>query len=303
MNPSNLSRSMLSLLTLLYPTCSRSLAARISAGPPIQDIRVSLNKPTPTRLAFRLSWGYLVVVEGSIANLHNLNFLVDTGAYPSIVDEKIASDLGLSPQPAQVNVSNKTVSSRSVVVPSLLLGPLRAESLLVLTQDLSFFQKTLGSKVDAIVGLDVLRKSGFTINYKTMEIVFGPIENMSFSASFETDSPVVTIPMESQHRHLRLVIDTGGPDLMLFQSRVSDSADFQTLGTEVVMDAGGEFQRRKVRIPEVYLGNYKLGSQIAFIADDRKNPGDAFDGVLGVRGARLWKIAFDFEHRRFCWER
>jgi hypothetical protein len=52
---------------------------------------------------------------------------------------------------------------------------------------------------------------------------------MSFSSPFETDTPVVTIRMESQHRQLRLMIDTGGPDAMLFQSRMSDSTGFQTL--------------------------------------------------------------------------
>ena len=114
---------------------------------------------------------------------------------------------------------------------------------------------------------------------------------------------MVTIPMESLHRHLRLVVDTGGPDLMLFQSRLPNATAFQPLGTEHVRDAGGAFQRRRVRIPDVYLGKEKIGSQIAFVVDDRKNYGDNFDGVVGVRGVQLWKIAFDFEHRKFCWER
>jgi hypothetical protein len=90
---------------------------------------------------------------------------------------------------------------------------------------------------------------------------------------------------------------------MLFQSLLSDSPDFQALGTERVMDVSGTFQRRRVRIPEVYLGKVNIGSQIAFIVDDQKDEGDNFDGVLGVRRPQFWKIFFDFEHRKFCWER
>jgi hypothetical protein len=296
-----LSRSLLVIFALSSADRSSSQTATVSVDPPGQESH-SLAYAT-TKVPFHLSWGYLVIVQGSISGVEKLNFLVDTGAYPSVVDQRITHNLGLAEQPARVTLSNQSVQTRLVVLPSLLLGPVRVESLPVLSQDLSFFQKALGYKVDAIVGLDVLRKSSFSINYRTKEILFGQPESLSFSTPFETDTPIVTIRMESRHRQLRLVIDTGGPDMMLFQSRMPDSTGFQTLGTEKVMDVGGTFQRRRVRIPDVYLGKEKIGSQIAFIADDRKHDGDNFDGVLGVKGAQFWKIAFDFEHRRFCWER
>ena len=257
----------------------------------------------PIKLPIRLFWGYLVIVEGSIGNVPNLSFLVDTGAYPSVVDQKIAIRLGLAAQPGRVNLSNKSVQTRVVVLPSLLLGPIEATSLPVLTQDLSFFQKAFGHKVDAIVGLDVLRKSSFSINYKKKEMLFGPVETLTFSAPFDTAVPVVTIRMGFPTQELRLVIDTGGPDLMLLQSRMPHSIGLKELGTETVSDVGGSFQRRKVRIAEVNVGKETIGAQIAFIAEDRKDDGDNFDGVLGMRGPQFWKIAFDFEHLRFSWER
>jgi hypothetical protein len=183
------------------------------------------------------------------------------------------------------------------------LGPIAVESVPVLSQDLSYFQKALGFKVDAIVGMDVLCKSSFTLNYRTREMVFGGVENLTFSTPFETYAPVITVGLELQLKHLRVVVDTGGPDLMLFRSRISDSSGFKGLGVEKVSDASGAFERIRVRIPNVYVGKESVGSQAAYFVDDRKDEGDEFDGVLGVRGAQFWKIAFDFEHRRFCWER
>ena len=293
--------ALLIVLTLSTPGRTCSQTDRVAHAPTGKEPRSQAH--ALANLPFRLQWGYLVIVEGSIGNLGKLNFLVDTGAYPSIIDQKIAHALGLAERPGRVTLTNKSVETRFVVLPSLLLGPIRVESLPAQAQDLSLFQKALGQRVDAVVGLDILGKSSFSVNYRTKELLFGSIGTFTFSTPFVTDTPLVTVQMEFQTRGLRLVIDTGTPDLMLFQSRMPDSYGFQTLATENVMDPGGALQRRKVRIPEMYLGKTQIGSQIAFVVDDRKDEGDNFDGVLGVRGPQFWKIAFDFEHRRFCWER
>jgi hypothetical protein len=253
------------------------------------------------KLPLRLYGGYLVIAEGAIGNIRKLNFLVDTGACPSVVDQNIAVELKLSEQPERVNLWNKSVQAGQVVLPSLSLGPVRVESIPVLSEDLSFLQKALGFKVHAIVGLDVLRKSSFTINYKTKEILFGSPESLTHSVPFDTDTPVVTVRMGFQDRRLRMVVDSGGPDLTLFRSRVSETTGLQALGTETVADASGTFQRTKVRIAELYLGKETVGTQTAFLVDDRKDEGDDFDGVLGVRGLQFWKVAFDFENRMFSW--
>jgi predicted aspartyl protease len=259
-------------------------------------------RPASVKLPIRLFWNYMVIVEGSIGNVQKLHFLVDTGAYPSIVDQKVAHDLGLAEQPARVNLANKSVQAGRVILPSLLLGPVRVEALPVLTQDLSYMQKAVGYKVDAIIGLDVLRRSSFTINYRSKEILFGPVEGLPFSAPFDTDEPVVTIQTRVQNHPLRLVVDTGSPDVMLFQSRMSDSAGMQTLGTQETVNASGTLRLRKVWIPEVYLGQERIGGQAAFIVNDHKDAGDDFDGVLGMKAPQQSKIAFDFERRCFSWE-
>jgi hypothetical protein len=49
-----------------------------------------------------------------------------------------------------------------------------------------------------------------------------------------------------ENHPMRLVVDTGSPDVMLFESRMSDSAGLQTLGTQETVNASGSLRLRKV---------------------------------------------------------
>jgi predicted aspartyl protease len=234
--------------------------------------------------------------------MQGLHFLVDTGAYPSVIDLPIARSLGLAEQPRRVNLSNKSVRTRLVTLPSLRLGSVHVESLPVLTEDLSFMRNALGYKVDAIIGLDILGKSSFTIDFPSKQMYQGAVERMAFSAPFATGVPIVTIQTKFQGQPLRLAVDTGAPGLLLFQSRVPGAIAFREVGRERVADVSGSFESRKVRIPSVFLGNEPIGAQIASVVDDRKDAGDNFDGILGMREPRFSSIAFDFQRGAFFWE-
>jgi predicted aspartyl protease len=301
MNRLRFSRCLLVAVVLSHTKVGWSQTTNVLTDPAPRKTQFLAH--APTKIPIRLYWDYLVLVEGSIGGIRKLTFEVDTGAYPSVIDQRVAQKLGLAEQSSKVNLSKSTVEARLLVLPSIVLGPVRVESIPVLVQDLSGFQKILGHRVDGIIGMDVLMKSSFAIDYRTREMLFGPIDPLTFSAPFDTEMPVVTIRARFQNRQLRLVVDTGGPDLMLFQSRVPEAMALELLGLETVSDVSGTFQRRKIRIPDVNFGKESIGSQFAFVLDDHKDEGDDFDGVLGVRGPQFRKIALDFEQRRFWWER
>jgi hypothetical protein len=257
-----------------------------------------------TTLPFQLCRDYLVVVEGSIGSLEKLTFIIDTGTYPSIVDQRIASTLGLSEREGKVALVNQSVQAKLATLPFLRVGPAGVESVPVLVQDLSSLEKTLRRRIDAIVGLDVLGKNSFSINYRTKRLRFGRVERSQSTVSFETNQPLITVEVRLHDRPVRLLVDTGAADLLLFQSRLKDPISMQGGRAPRANNVGGgDFQLQAVLIPDMRMGKEDLGPQTGFVVADQTDEGHDFDGLLSIRSLHLEEIGFDFENHKISWKK
>jgi len=257
-------------------------------------------------IPFKLYQDYLIVVQGSLGTFDRMNFLVDTGASPTKVDPRIAEGLGLTASvPHTLTLFNQNLDVAQVVLPSLKLGPIRTESLPGVIVNLSHFEKILGVRIDAVIGFDVLSLSSFSIDYRAKQIVFGPIEPSAQSVRFETGPPVLTVELHIHDEPLRLLVDTGAAELVLFECQLPNSLrqlEASSQKQSFLNGAGQEVKLTEVRLRGVRLASTNLGLQKGLAADDNANCGRPFNGVVGVTRLGLKWVAFDFNQRRFSWK-
>ena len=87
-------------------------------------------------LPFKVYRGYVLVVEGSIGGVPHRKLLIDTAAYPSVIDQDLARKLHLSSTSDELRVVGQNLKSEAAVVPLVQVGPVEARNLSVQVQDL-----------------------------------------------------------------------------------------------------------------------------------------------------------------------
>jgi predicted aspartyl protease len=258
----------------------------------------------PNEVSFKLFRGYAIVVRGSVGNLKNLNFLVDTGAVPSVLDQRIAQRLHLTGKTERLSVFTKKVDTERAVVPKLQVGPLQTEALPVVVRDLSFVEDALGTRVDAMIGFDFLSRGPFTIDYQTKKIVFGPIDSSLTAVPYEAHLGYALVELKVRQQSLRLLVDTGASDLVLFASATRDCQDaIKNVGTQAWSNMGGEIRVQQVQLKDAYLGSTPWGAQHVFILPDGGNPPAGLRGLLGVSSLKARRVAFDPNQGIIAWDR
>ena len=244
---------------------------------------------------------FLIVVEGSIGDLNQLHFLIDTGTNPSVVDRRITKKLHLKGYLSKLPVVSGEVASSDALIPSVSIGPVTQPAVRMAVQDLAMLEHELGIRIDAMIGLDVLGGRNFRIDYEAHSITFGPTNSSSGNGTtFQSQPPFVTVEMKMNQQPLHLLVDTGSPELVLFESHLGKGLRSLAGVLRTSRNLHGEFPIREVQLTETELGNSSFGAHRAYVASGHYD-GYGFDGLLGVSALHVRQVSFDFERRLFTW--
>jgi hypothetical protein len=255
---------------------------------------------TRSTLNFKLYRGYLIVVEGSVGELKNLHFVVDTSTSPSIADRRLVEKLGRRQDSGSVSVPGAIVGAGRAELRDVQVGPISAKSLSVLALDLSDLGRELGTRIDMLIGLDVLGQSSFSIDYRARHIIFGTPPSLPFSVPMESGPPLVSVMASLDGRDSRLLVNTGFPDFMLEDAAGERFKKVKIDQSTIAINAaGGEVVCKRGTLRSVRLGEIDLGGQPAVSINRGKKE---FDGSLPIN-ARFREVAFDFEHHMLGFRR
>ena len=276
-----------------------------SFGQNAEPSRITSQSATRVEVQFRLYRKYLIVVQGSLGRFDGLNFLVDTGASPTALDQRIAKKLGLKGRRRELDLLDQSTAVQEAVLPAIQVGPIRGEFLRCVVQDLSPLERNLGVHIDAIVGFDVLGTGSFAIDYESSKIIFGDIEPLPFSLPFDTGLPKLTVQLRVGDEPLRLLLDTGAQDLLLFQCSLPDRLhDLAVVGVKKSSSTRNvAFDVQELRLSAVHLGAAEWPALRVSLVTGNQTCGWPFGGVMGMAAFGLREVAFDFERKMFSFKR
>ena len=244
---------------------------------------------------FDLYQGYFMVVHGSIGPLKNLNFFLDTGTTPSVLDARIARKLGLpSEKSTSIGILGGRTQGGVANLPSLELGPLKRSNLQVVTTDLSFFQKSFPVRIDAIVGLDVLGQRPLVIDYSARAIRFGPAPALSVSVPLRLDQGMAVFDVEIDRTPVHLLLDTGAGSIILFTRATPQSPSAKDPAIRTPQQIG-DFESKQVWLRSLRLGPEEFRQKLALMTRNPKPSQFDYDGLMSPAALGISRVSLDLK--------
>ena len=234
-----------------------------------------------------------MVAEGQFGGVNeHENFVIDTGTSPSIINTRIAKQLALSVASGQETGIAGKLASNVAILPELKIGPIHAISFPVFVMDLSRLERDLGIPIAGQLGLDVLGRTSFRLDYKLRVLEFGEVEQRGVPIPVDSNLPIAVLPVTVAGKSIRLLVDSGTDRLVVFGRRTGQPLPepFSVQGREARMAAGLTIETPSVNM---LVDGSKYSVEKAYLIPRSEDA--LFDGLVGVRALGFLAITFDLK--------
>jgi predicted aspartyl protease len=263
----------------------------------------SLQADENTQLPFRLSSGYLIQVEGRIGDHAHLKFLLDTGATISIVSKRMAQKLKLETQPTHsFSLFDQSFRWETAIVPEVQFGPIRVANVTALVGDLASYSE-FASAADAIIGMDLLRLSNWTIDFGARHLIFAPDPPEAYVAGGDPMAKCLIVEFQVQGHPVHLIVDTGVSGIFLYEDRVRRSVPalhISGIVRNATMDR--QLQVKQGALSDVVLGSRKREVSVVFLPEPGEDVIPGIDGLVGIDAFQARRVRFNFSGKTLSWE-
>lgn len=249
-------------------------------------------------LPFKLHDGYLIRVQCSAAGRPNLTAVIDTGVSETVIDLSLAKRLGLQLRSDKAVFVNKEALVWAVTIPQVELGPVTADSLDGIAADLSALKAKLGVHPNLLIGMDLLHRSNFEIDYKARVLTFGTVPVLGHQAKLSPNERFAIVDSTISGRAVRLQVDTGLNGILLYAKRLAFN-DRGLAGAHLM--GVSESSAVQAADAEVRIGSWRSRGTAISVLDTDPAAG-YFDGLLGARALTSRRIAFDFRNEMVSWD-
>jgi hypothetical protein len=253
------------------------------------------------------SLGGLVILPVSIGDSPPLRFVLDSGAGRMVVDRAVADELALARQDSGYVTGAGAGALRVEYVRdvTLTLPGMTSSGHELAALDLAPLAKTIGGRVDGVIGYQVFERAVVEIDYPARRVTFRAPERYAYRGQG------VELPIDIEHRwpfvRGELVLEDGTVivDRFLVDSGSSDSVDHPIVRemagrreTETGVGLGAPTRGHIARARAFRLGGFSVDAPTVACCGAREETSRLIgSGVLG-----RFRVIFDYARRRLILE-
>ena len=264
------------------------------------------------RIPFRLAGGEqpLILLPVQVNGQGPFEFILDTGAGPTLLANELADSLGVARGEAKEAMgAGGGLSVSLATLDSLTIGSERFEDVPVAITDLSAIAGAIRARVDGDLGHSVLRHFIVTLDYPSSTLILTrspegmsappsrPAEFVAFRLA-HPQKPLIVVPV---------VVNDKGPYEFAVDTGASTSVVSSTLARELglvtenipsVTAGGGSVQAERSRLESVSVGGTRQQDLPVIVSDFltmlNRVIGVQLEGIVGYNFLRNYRVTIDY---------